>query len=66
MAAEEKVKLILEKRIEELNAQKQILHAKLIAYGANDEIKSIADEYRELQKRREILNADISKFWFIF
>ena len=56
------MKLILEKRIEELNQQRQVLHTKLIAYEADEEMKAIAEEYFELQIRRDTLNRDIAKF----
>jgi hypothetical protein len=51
--AEAKVKRILEKRIEELNAQRVGLHAKIVAYRDADEadgseLTKIADEYRLL------------------
>lgn len=45
MEAEEKVKKILERRIEELNATRHLLHAKVVAYSSSEEMKAMASEY---------------------
>jgi Icc-related predicted phosphoesterase len=60
--AEDKVKKILERRLEELNSMKNQLHNKVVAYESNDDIKAIADEYKQLLARRDHINSELAQF----
>ena len=59
---EERLRWVLERRIEELNLERAGLHGRLVSYADNEgEMKAIAEEYRALTARKETLTRDIDK-----